>query len=69
MINLEMEPKQFLINNKNQPLIKFGLRLPELIGKEVQKIASDQGKSYNLFLADLITDAIAEKRFLKQKKG
>ena len=28
-----MEPKQFLINNKNQPLIKFGLRLPELIGK------------------------------------
>ena len=64
-----MDTKKLLINTHKVPLVHFGLRLPESIGQEIQRIASDQGKSYNLFLADLITDAIAEKRFLKQKKS
>ena len=64
-----MEIKQFLINSKNQPLIGFGLRLPEQLGRKVQKIASEQGKSYNLFLTDLIMDAIAKKRFPEQEKS
>lgn len=64
-----MKTKQFLVKSKDEPLIEFGLRLPEPVGKEVQQRASDQGKSYNLFLADLITDAMAEKRFPKQQKS
>ena len=69
MMNLEMDTKQFLINNRNQPLIEFGLRLPEPLGRTVQEIASAQGKSYNLFLVDLIAEGLKEKRFPEQKKS
>jgi hypothetical protein len=57
MLNV-VSKRKYMINRGQPSLIQFGLRLPYQLGLEIKDLALKEGKSYNLFLVELITESM-----------
>jgi hypothetical protein len=61
MLNI-VSKRKYMINRGESSPVQFGLRLPYQLGLEIKDLAIREGKSYNLFLVELITESMLRLR-------